>query len=485
MTAAVMIQSGKAIDCRPWTRYVLAPEAWSALVPDDVTLRAFWADTAECHALFTGPDGLPLLVSVAVRDGVYPALSPAFPAAAAPERLVQDLWGHTAQGIVDQRPWLDHGRWLLSHPMAPRHGPPSGPMEPEFRPVADPALVQLPIGPAAGTLAEPAHLRVHTNGEVAVAMEARLGYAHKGALLLMRGKSPRAAARFAARLSADSTVAHALAFARAAEAALAMTVSPRTLLLRGVMAELERIATHLGDVAAARADAPWLAGRLGWHREQILRACAVAFGHRMMMDYVIPGGLAADITESGTASVMAAVDGLAEALPPLLAGLNDGVGAGIGIIPPNVLASFAPGGVVGRAAGLSVDARATPGYPPYPARPVPTLPGGDVAARLRLRLLEVGASLGLVREWLPTLPAGPVGQSVPTHSGEGLAVAEGPRGDVWHWLRLDGGLIAAAFTADPSWRLWPSQEAASAGALLGDIGLIDLSFACARSGVDL
>jgi Ni,Fe-hydrogenase III large subunit len=54
-----------------------------------------------------------------------------------------------------------------------------------------------------------------------VRLEARLGYTHKGTLTLMRGKSPRTAARFAARLSGEATVAHGIAFARATEAALA------------------------------------------------------------------------------------------------------------------------------------------------------------------------------------------------------------------------------------------------------------------------
>jgi Ni,Fe-hydrogenase III large subunit len=251
------------------------------------------------------------------------------------------------------------------------------------------------------------------------------------------------------------------------------------------MAELERIATHLGDLAAARADSPRGSGQLAWHREQIMAACAVAFGHRMMMDCVIPGGLAADVAPSGIEAITACAVALAAELPGLQSAMEDGAGAGIGIIPAAALAAFAPGGVVGRAAGQPVDARVSPSYPPYASHPIQTLREGDVAARLRLRLLEVAASLTWVREWLGTLPGGLVGQALPTLSGEGLAVVEGPRGDVWHWLRLDGGLIAAAFAADPSWRLWPAQEAATAGALLGDVALIDRSFACARSGVDL
>ena len=134
--------------------------------------------------------------------------------------MVHDLWGHTATGGHDLRPWLDHGHWPHTMPLAPRPGPSAGsPEPPEFLSGSDDALMQLPLGPIHGAIGEPAHLRLTARDDRVLRAESRLGYAHKGTLLLLRGKSPRAAVRFAARLSADATVAHALAFAHAAEAA--------------------------------------------------------------------------------------------------------------------------------------------------------------------------------------------------------------------------------------------------------------------------
>ena len=141
----------------------------------------------------------PLLVSTEVEDGGYPALSPARPAAAWFERMVHDLWGHTAIGGTDQRPWLDHGHWPISAPLALRPGPPGRSEAPEFLFPAE--LDQLPLGPVRGGIEPAAHLRLGIRGETIVRLEARLGYTHKGTLTLMRGKSPRAAARFAARLA--------------------------------------------------------------------------------------------------------------------------------------------------------------------------------------------------------------------------------------------------------------------------------------------
>ncbi len=480
MSSGDIIRASPSVPCRPWPRYILPTEHWAALSPDGVALHALWADTEAVYALFASASGQVLLASTAVRDGEYPALSPRFAAASLMERTVHDLWGHRAQGGLDPRPWLDHGRWAVAHPLAARHDPARGDTEYAFRSAGE--LMQIPLGPVIGFPAEPAHRRVHAAGEVAASVEWRLGYAHKGSLLLMRGKSPRAAARFAARLSADATVAHSVAFARAAEAALEVEAPPRATMLRGVMAEVERIATHLGDLAAACDARPRLAGRLAWHREQTLRAAHAAFGHRMMMDCIVPGGLAGDILPNGAAALRFAADALAGEMAALVPGR---LGEGVGVVPGAALAAFVPPGIVGRASGSAADARQSPGYPPYPAAAPPTLPGGDVAARLRLRLREIAVSLDLVRDWLGSLPPGGVSQPLPSGSGEGLAVAESPRGAAWHWLRLDAGLIASAFASDPSWRLLPVQEAASVGAPLDELALIDRSFACARSGMDL
>jgi Ni,Fe-hydrogenase III large subunit len=494
MSAAAIIRTGQAVACRPWARYVLPAEDWAAmaaaLANDPLELVALWSDTAQIHALFTGPDG-PLLASTAVSEGRYSALSPYRPAAAGFERMVYDLWGHEAAGAADTRGLLDHGGWAITSPMAIRPTAPNGPAEPVLLTSRE-GLHQIPLGPVLPGIAEPAHLRLHADGETVVRAEARLGYAHKGVLLLIRGKSPRAAARFAARLSGDATVAHAIAFARAAEAALGIDAPARAHALRGVMAELERAASHLGDLAGLCGDAAFAYGhaRFGVHREALLRAAADAFGHRLMMDLVIPGGIASDIAPDGAAAILIAMDDMVEELADLTSlyegssGLADRM-AGLGRVPPLHIAAFAPGGVAGRAAGRDVDARRTPGYPPYDGIAPPILAAGDVDARVRIRLAELTGAAALLHRLLDTLPGGPVNQALPTTSGEGIGVAESARGDVWHWLRLDAGMIATAFAADASWRLWPLMELAARDGGVADFPIIARSFAGSCSGVDL
>jgi len=211
-----------------------------------------------------------------------------------------------------------------------------------------------------------------------------------------------------------------------------------------------------------------------------------------MMDCVVPGGVAADIVPGGPEAILRALGPLDGELSALRRRLDapDGFaarGRGIGVVDPALAERLAAGGFIGRASGRRTDARRLPGYPPYEPEgfAVPVLARGDVAARIAVRLVETAESIRLLRGMLSALPEG--GSSVPLRngSGEGIGVAEGVRGDIWHWLRLDNGLIVAAFARDPAWAHWPLLEAALEGADISDVALISASFNATISGVDL
>ena len=110
---------------------------------------------------------------------------------------------------------------------------------------------------------------------------------------------------------------------------------------------------------------------------------------------------------------------------------------------------------------------------------------GDVDARVRIRLNEIGESIKLLRVLLASLPDGRSRVPLPMASGEGIGWAEGFRGDIWHWMRLDGGLIGSVFMRDPSWLQWPLLEAAIRDNIVADFPLCNKSFNCSYSGVDL
>lgn len=476
-------------------RRLASYDEWrAAAAREDLGFVGLWATEAEARALYVAEiAGTVTELATPVIDDGFPALSPLRPAAVWFERTVHDLWGHAIRDAVDLGPWLDHGRWGIVHPMAPRPSARAGAAEPpEFAARESEDLHQLPLGPVYAGIAGPGHFRFTARGETIVRLERRLGYAHKGVLTLMRGKSPRVAARFAARVSGDSTVAHSLAFARAAEVALTIEAPARAVALRGVMAELERIANHLGDIGAVCNDAGcgFLQSRFGLLREAVLRASGAAFEHRLMMDCVIPGGVATDLSPAGADAIERALTAVAREVPGLLrvyenrASLAERV-VGIGVVDGALAARFAAGGFVGRAAGRGFDARRF--YPPYQGfeLAIPVLTAGDVDARLRIRFSEIDESIRIVRLLLADLPDGGIAVPLPLASGEGCGVAESFRGDVWHWLRLEGGQISNAFVRDPSLVQWPLLDAAMRGAAVADIPICWGSFNCAYSGVDL
>jgi Ni,Fe-hydrogenase III large subunit/NADH:ubiquinone oxidoreductase subunit C len=494
MSDSGITETARADACKPWRRHDLSAADWAetarAAAAESRVLLAHWADSDRVYALFLDPDASAVLpISTAVEDGTYPALSPVLADAALYERMIHDLFGHEARGAGNLRPWLDHGAWPCARPMATRPSPP----RPEFD-LLDSAEqdrhMVLSVGPIAGLVGEAAHLRLTLDGPAIRRAETLLGFTHKGTLSLMRGKSPRTAARFAARLSADSTVAHSIAFAAAAEVALDVPAPPRAQRLRAVMLETERIAVHLDTVAeiGRLTGARSVSATCGALRETVLRACEAAFGHRLMMGCVVPGGVAADLPVGGAESLAGALGHIAARLPELRR-QHDGTALAsrlCGLGRTDRAAAGSAGGVAARAAGHVFDSRTAlmPAYSHLP--PVQsTQTAADSAARQAVRIDEIEDSLRLIVSALDTLPAGPIAESLPQTSGEGIACAESSRGDIWHWLRIDHGQIAAAFPRDPGWALWPLAEAALTGAMAEDAEIIRTSLALPASGMDL
>jgi Ni,Fe-hydrogenase III large subunit len=361
-----------------------------------------------------------------------------------------------------------------------------------------PSLHQIPVGPVHAGIIEPGHFRFTASGETVVRLEERLGYTHKGIEKLLCGKSIDEAGRIAARVSGDSTAAYSFVFALAVEAALELHPPPRAVWLRAVMAELERIANHLGDIGAICNDAAFsmMHAECAILREQVLRTCSVAFGHRLMMDRIVAGGVAVDLEPVGQAAILDLTRQLRRQFPELIelydntASLQDRT-VGTGVVTVALAAEFAAPGYVGRASGRSFDARVCLPYAPYDAAPIEIVvrPEGDVDARVWVRILEIQHSVDWLEAALPRLPLGPVqlpAITAPTAAVEGSALVEGFRGDVLAYARIGPeGRIERCHLRDPSWLLWPMLEAAIEGNIVADFPLCNKSFNCSYSGHDL
>lgn len=488
---------------RPWPRAIVGPEAWEAarrsLAEGQLILLGLWGDGDTVNMVVLDEEALDIgILTLACADGRFPSVGALHPPAIRLERTIRDLNGLEPVGLPDQRPWLDHGRWDMRHPLGARGDAPPALPPYTFLPAEGESLHQIPVGPVHAGIIEPGHFRFTADGETVVRLEERLGYVHKGIESLMGGADLARGARLAGRISGDSTVAYALAFAHAAEAALGIAPPPRAAWLRALMAELERLANHFGDFGAICNDASFsiMHAQCGILRERTLRAAGAGFGHRLMMDCIVPGGVAVDLAPAGAPELRDLVTEIRRIFPQLIelydntASLQDRT-VTTGILKPALARRFGAGGYVGRACGRAFDVRRALAFPPYDQLTfdVPVLEAGDVNARVWIRIREIEQSISLVEQILFELPEGPLRvdpKTADAEATEGLGLAEGFRGDILVWLRLDpGGRIARCHLRDPSWFQWPLLEAVIEGNIVADFPLCNKSFNCSYSGHDL
>jgi Ni,Fe-hydrogenase III large subunit len=492
---------GTANRHNPWPRADVVEDGWQQaidlLTQGHCTLLGLWGDSPLVHMALLGDNAADIAVlSYTCKDGKYPSVAARHPPAIRLERAIRDLFGLEADGAPDTRTWLDLGFWDVRYPLgesAPAHK--SKPYE--FLPAEGEGLHQIPVGPVHAGIIEPGHFRFTANGEYMVRLEQRLGWVHKGIEKLFEGASLEKAGKLAARTSGDSTVAYAFAFAQAAEAALQINPPPRAVYLRALMAEIERLANHFGDIGAICNDASFslMHAQCGILRERCLRAAGACFGHRLMMDAIVPGGVASDIAPRGLLQVRDLLAEVRRVFPRLIelydntASLQDRT-VTTGIVKPELARQFGAGGFIGRACGRKFDVRRTPGYAPYDTLrfDVPVFEAGDVNARVWIRIREVEQSLFLIDQILEALPNGKLKTALKPNGRpcEGMALAEAFRGDVLVWLRLDdNGRVTRCHLRDASWFQWPLLEAAIEGNIVADFPLCNKSFNCSYSGHDL
>ena len=503
MAALIDIIQGKRVDGhRPWPRLIVTQDVWrhvaNEIAAGRATLLGLWGDaSASCtvHMAFIEQDSNNIaVVSLECPGETFPSVSTLHPPASRLERAIHSLYGLQPVGAPDTRPWLDLGFWDVKYPLGSRMSAPDARQTYTFLPVEGESLHQIPVGPVHAGIIEPGHFRFTASGETVVRLEERLGYVHKGIELLMEGATIERAAKLAARTSGDSTVAYGIAFAHAVEAALNLEPPARAQYLRALMAELERLANHFGDIGAICNDASFalMHAHCSILRELVLRTAKTCFGHRLMMDRVVPGGVTNDLRPDGVMALINSLQDIRQRFPRLIelydntASLQDRT-VGTGVVRMDLAQQFGASGYVGRASGRNFDARKMPGYAPYNELDftVPVLTAGDVNARVWVRIREVEQSVALIEQIIDRMPLGSIATALDGGAGEGLGFAEGFRGDVLVAVRLDGARIMHCHLRDPSWFQWPLLEAAIEGNIVADFPLCNKSFNCSYSGHDL
>ena len=488
---------------RPWPMTIVSQADWSVLAhklsEGLFNLLSLWSDGRFVFMALRSTEGHKIeLFGLHCPHGNFPSVGRLHPPAIRLERAVKDLYGLTPEGSPDPRPWLDHGRWGVRHPQGHCESL-SSQCEPYlFLEAKGEPLHQIQVGPVHAGIIEPGHFRFSANGEVVVRLEERLGFVHKGIGALMEGCAIEGGAKLAGRISGDSTVAYSFAFALAVEAAIGVEAPERASVLRVLMAELERLANHFGDIGAICNDIafPLMNGQCAVVREKILRAADACFGHRLMMDQIIPGGVRSDLTEDGIHHIRTVIEYIHSLLPRLISLYGDTVSVQdrtvtTGVVGRELAEQYAAGGFIGRASGRIFDARVELAYSYYAKLlfDIGHAIEGDVDARVWVRFDEIKASVKLIDQLLGIQVSGPIAVDLPLNNvdqADGAALVEGFRGDVFSWVRLGkDGKIKNCHMRDPSWFQWPLLENAIKGNIVADFPVCNKSFNCSYSGHDL
>ena len=477
-----------------------------------LALAAAHDDGPELRVVYVLLNGRPdrrveLTVRVPIDDPRTPTLARlSFPGGRF-EREMHDLFGLVPVEHPLPRRLVRHGHWPAGwYPMRRGAGPFPGLTDFDpfpFLTVEGAGVYEIGVGPIHAGLIEPAHFRFSVVGETILKLKARLWFVHRGVERLFEGQDPLTAAPLAERISGDTSVGHALAYALAVEEALGVTMPPEGQRLRAVLLELERLYNHVADLGGIANDVGY--GIANAHaqtvRERLLRLNASVTGHRLLRDAIAPGSV----------SLLALPD---------LRELED-IAAAVGELARNTLAQsvvldrFAGTsplsldqardlgclGIVARASGSAVDARVD--HPFFPLDITPVLrTTGDVLARYEVRVEEFAASIAVIKLLMPAVGAPHFAVALPTGlahvapaahgaAGErqparGLGVVEGWRGTIVHRVEIDAeGLISRLKVVDPSWFNWPALPLALRDTIVPDFPLTNKSFNLSYAGNDL
>lgn len=473
------------------------------------TLLSLWGsddrdrdDRFRIYAAYLLPGDILLLAHEIdnLANPTFSSLASVFPSALRMERTTHDLLGISST-ITDRRGWLRHGGWpegvyplrqdfdgkerytLVSEPYA-------------FTPVDGDGVHEIAVGPVhAGTI-EPGHFRFSVVGEKVLRLEERLGYKHKGVAKRFEQMQQEDGQRLAARLSGDSAAAFSWAYCAALESLTQTTCPVRGAHLRALALEHERIANHLGDLGALGNDAGFAFGLTQFSRlkEDLLRANAKVFGARYLMDFIVPGGVALDLSENAPAFLHGQYQILDRNVRNLRTIYDEHGGVQdrfreAGRLAPELAGRLGALGLVGRASDVRCDLRVNHPWAPYDTlgTKMTTQSSGDVAARVQVRFDEILESLRLCRTLLQHLAPGPIRAKIPFAEPDrlGVGLIEGWRGPTMIALEAGpNGTIRRCHAHDPSWQNWPLLEHAILGNIVPDFPLINKSFNLSYSGQD-
>lgn len=449
-----------------------------------------------------GSEYLIVKIELPNDEPIFPSITGIYVPAYRFERQIKSLMGIIPVGHPDSRPWIKfedwpEDAWPLRKSYNAAQTMPRVAGEYRWIRAEGEGVYEIPVGPVHAGIIEPGHFRFQAVGEDILNLEERLGYVHKGIEKRFESLSWQEGSRLAGRVSGDTTVAHSLAYCMALETMTGCSLPGRAQWLRALFLERERIANHLGDIGAVCNDAAFafMLYQLSRLREIMLRTNHKLFGHRFMMDRIVPGGVSVDIDSDGRELILSELKKLLKEFNRLVSiydensSLEDRV-RDAGILIPEKAREICAVGIVARASGLNLDCRTQYPFPPYDRIEVnvPVFIYGDVNARVYVRIKEIRESIRIIRELLETLPSGQLSTDIgiPLPETSGFAAVEGWRGEIIYWVQSGPkSEINRCMVRDPSSVNWLGLEQAVLGNIVPDFPLCNKSFNQSYSGHDL
>lgn len=364
------------------------------------------------------------------------------------------------------------------------------------------------VGPIHAGIIEPGHFRFNVNGEIIQNLNIRLGYQRRDILSKLVGMNPIQATVLSTMISGDSTIAYSTAFSQVYEQALNVQIPIMTQLVRQILLELERVATHVGDMGAIAGDVGYypLQGVCATDRGIALGAMETLTGSRFGKGAIYPTDIVLQKNLSPN-KISAIIQNLDKLYKSIQLHFQDAIHSstfrerlqGCGRITKSMVFENSFTGMTARCTGAIDDLRLLLTHKNYPNCNLDINTEqdnlqGDAWSRLCLRFIEFKNSV----EWLMAILKEIDFEQFNVqrelhkiversfHSGLYYSAIESWRGSVLIALDINkDGLIQQAYIRDPSVLNWHALELAVVNELIGDFPLNNKSFNLSYVGVDL
>jgi Ni,Fe-hydrogenase III large subunit len=345
----------------------------------------------------------------------------------------------------------------------------------------------IPIGPYHPALEEPYKINVICQGELVQDVGIEIGFNFRSIELLAQRRNYVQDLTLVERVCGICSNVHTMTFCLAAEGITGMEIPARAGYIRVIIAELERLHSHLlwSGVAAELIGFQTMFMEIFHLRERVMDVLEAISGNRVNYAMNCIGGVNRDITAPD--DILSAVHQIQKGIETLVIPIfttDRTVAArttGVGVLTREDALAYGAVGPTARASGVDYDVRCDLPYAGYRDLEVKRVVenGGDVRARVVVRALEMLESIRLIEKALQTLPAGPIrlSESFPTiPAGKATGRAEAPRGEVMYFIRSDGSDIPERVKIrTPTYVNMPTVQAMSRNQQLADMPLIQAS----------